>query len=430
MDEQQFDKDIRNILENSPPFEVTEQAVTDMNARINQAYGLRRWWIPWWWWVPLLVLPFAVGTTYFFVKFQNLNKKLDEINLRLSLNQNDTITHNYIVYHYDTVYSKVSLTEGGEQRFKAQNSWPSYRSQGENSWTGQHPFTTTIPSFYPDNPEGNAVNYRLLDQIESGKVTLTDLKRTLDFIEEVNDIDTRSWTNLIAISRSRTPYLPTTNFIKEKALLSFSPIHFSIGHAKRLRTPLVEGIQLGGFFGLATLTEYSNSPVWEANVDLLFSRKLKMRTGFQQIAIDFEEKEEDHFDQYPLVQPDNPGDELEEIKVNYALARVPLRIIYTFASRKSIRPYIGIGFSGIKAIRPKLKYEFSGSAGEYYKMQTFDIPSISINNFEFGVGLEFYLGKGINASLEGYRFQNFDKNLEQINRLSHLGGKVGLHYSF
>lgn len=428
MDEQNFDKDIRNILENGPPFDPPEQAIMDMKERLDQAYGRSKWWIPWWWWIPLLILPFAGGMIYFIIKFQILNHKLDEITLQLNATQTDTTTQHYTIYHYDTVYTKVIITQGGEQPIKAHNQWMTNNQSWTPVWASSDPFTTAVPSFYTNRNQGG-LGSPLLEQIRSGRLKLADFRPEISSPTEnkVSAIDTRSWEPLFPLGQPNISFLEGRLFKQVGISPSFN---FSVQKIKPIRKPLVEGVQLGFFGGLAPLSEYANAIVWEANLDLIFSRNWRLRTGFQQIGIDFEEKEADHFDEYPVVEPDNPGDELEEIKASYTFARVPVRVMYTFASRKAIQPYIGIGFSGIKAVRPELEYEFVGNSGEYYKTQAFDIPSWSISNMELGVGLEFYLGKGVNASLEGFRFQNFDKDLELINRLSHFGGKVGLHYHF
>ncbi len=428
MDEHQFDKDLKNILENSPPFEASKQAVDDMRTRLDQAYGRHPWRVPWWWWIPLLILPFASGMIFFFMKFQNLNNKLDDITLQLKSRQIDTITQHHTIYHFDTIYTKTIITQGGEQPFLAPNYWTTNGVSWTANWDNQHPFTAAVPPFFYEPGSLPKSKETLLDQIKNGRITLGDLRFSSSFPEQTeNDIDTRSWSPMHTINGPEPSFLMENGFASEKIR---SVSYFSSPQTRPIRKPLVQGVQLGAFVGTAALEEHLSALIWEANLDLMLSRRWRLRTGFQQIGIEFEEKEDDHFDNYPLISPDNPGDELEEIKANYSFARIPLRLIYTFHSTKSIQPYLGIGISGIRAVRPELQYEFRGSAGEYYRNLSFNMTSVSIKNLEFGVGLEFYLGKGLNASLEGFRFQNFDKNLEQINRISHFGGKVGLHYSF
>ncbi len=430
MDEQKFDKSLKDILENAPPFEPSEEAIGDIRQRLDQAYGRRRWWIPWWWWVPLLILPFASGMIFFFLKFKTLNNKLDEINLQLSVQKIDTITSNYIIYHYDTIYSKVILTQRGEQPFLNPRSFPGNNVYGYEL-PGGRLFNNAVPSIWGTERKFFTNNPSLLKQIESGQITLTDLSQSLPVLSpSEKEIDTRSWDKMEHLFNSYTPSLNGTNFFAEKIQVPYSVLAPPFLKTKPIRRPLVQGVQIGAFAGLAPLTEYSNSLLWELNLDLLFSSRFRLRTGFQNIGINFEEKEEDHFEDYPSVEPDNPGDELKEIKAEYSFMRIPFRFMYTFSSPKSIQPYFGIGLSAIKAIRPELKYEFIGDNEEYYKTFSFSNPGFSIQNVEFGLGLEFYLGSGINVSAEGFRFQNFDSSIEQINQISHFGGKVGLHYTF
>lgn len=427
MDEQQFDKDLKNLLENSPPFEPSEQALEDMKARLDQAYGCKRWWIPWWWWVPLLVLPFAGGMIYFLIKFQTLNNQLNAISLQLKNQQLDTTTHHYTLYHYDTVYTKVIIRKRGEEPLIT----PNYRTTDSPWWSAnwklQNPFTAAVPSFslHPNRPEWST---RLMDQIKNGRLLLADLRQPLSNLEnKEKEIDTRSWLPMDLINGPGSSYLREYSFANEKIQSAF---FFQTPQTRPLRRPLLQGAQLGAFVGAVALVDSPNAFIWEANLDLVLSRRWRVRTGFQQMKIEFEEKEEDHFDEHPLVAPDSPGDELEEIKANYTVARIPVRFIYTFSSQKTIQPYLGVGISGVKSIRPELMYEFRGSSGEYYKTLVFDTPNISLKNLEFVAGLELYLGRGVNLSLEGFRFQNFDRDIEMINRLSHFGGKVGLHYGF
>jgi hypothetical protein len=106
MDEQQFDKRLKEILETPPEFELAPSAMKDMQKRLQASKRKRRGAWVWWLVAALLLLPLLGGMGYLFAQYQKLQQEVDFLSQQSNI-QRDTVLEKQIIYHFDTIYRTV-----------------------------------------------------------------------------------------------------------------------------------------------------------------------------------------------------------------------------------------------------------------------------------------------------------------------------------
>ena len=429
MEDNYFDEKFKNILENPPEFEPGAEAIADMHRRLDGRQDpRRRWLIPLWWLIPLLLLPFLIGNIFFFIKYKNLNQKLNDI----TLHQQDTTNRNFVTYHYDTIYT-VIYQDSIVKRYYEQkitlpqtfdfSYFPNYSSPfGLYGKPGS--------GFNTYNPQPFAFHFsevrnrlwreqNLLDPEEEGGIPAGWSK------EPLADIDGRPFRGLKLPKR----------FLDYKSLLEKSDWEYPEPKVNPIYyfSPQGASVGLSGMpvvVGQGTTASYNGTNLG-ITAALSFREGIELQVGAERLAIGFELKETSTFEDYPILPPDDPMDILKEIYVDFTYFQVPIVFKKHFRLEKNFRPFFGVGMVAQRPLKQQFRYEYIGGAlGEYKKNQSFSEGDFSINNIRGSLGAHYQLGKRISAQAEGVYQYGFDQGIGEYFPLRFGALNLGLKYHF
>lgn len=433
MDEKHFDESLKKILENAPSFEVDEQAIADMRHRLDEAERRKRSGVGWpWWLAALIALPFLITSIFFYLKLQKYQDQVNGETLHLT-QRIDTIIEKHVVYHFDTIYTKVYREMILEPEYVSRNDLGiGQMDRTLGFWdigklrTGPAGLYDRTKSelwqewnYFNNNP---LLNWR--KEANSGNAT-----------ESSEELD---WSQLTAIGGLPLKPLqlpreyywnkgvendwpkPDSTQTKRKInpVYYFMPTGFDLAvHGSPINFVKLPNKSINGFgYGVAGAIQ--------------FGKKVRMRLGAELLKLDFELKNDSDFTIFPSIDPENPNDELKELygKVNYL--QIPLSFQYYFRPEKSLRPYLDVGMIASRPTNQSLRYEFIGTGGEYYLSQSFDNTAFSINNLRTALGFEVLLWKNFYGNVEGFYHYNFEQPEETLLQLRYWGLDLGMKYKF
>ena len=431
MEDNYFDEKLRDIFENPPPFEADEVAIADMKRRLTEGQTKSHRGIAGLWWLlPLAFLPLLLGGFFFHNKYQNLNQKLDELNIQLTHFQQDTITKNYVTYHYDTIYKTIYKDVIIERHFEKSVVPPPHlggfynpystapnlsRSPltdflrsgglgnfGQKGFNSQNPFFQN-ESLLPENSDEQAADFFKNYSPENiGLLSLKTIKpytRFNNLEEKLNDAE---W---------------ETAEIKANPISYFIPKGINVGgnYMPEIRGKADTKTYSGKNFGIATSIE--------------FHKGVELQIGLERMGYKYELKDPATFVNYPTLPPDNSGDFLAELKVNLSSLQIPLVFKKYFRNKKDIKPFVGVGIVAQKPLKQKFIYEYiNGAIGEYKLNQTFNEGEFSINNVRANLGVRYHLSDHFSAQTELLYQHGFDQGVGEYFKLRYFGWNVGLRY--
>lgn len=428
MDEKHFDESFKNILENSPSFEADEQAIAYMRHRLDEAERRKRRGGGWPWWIAAaMALPFLLSSIFFYQKLQQSQKQENGQTLHLTT-QIDTIIHKHVVYHFDTIYTKVYQEVIMEPTFRS-------TELGQTS-----NFSLAFPSFYTSGSQ----NHTGIQGLDHGAYAFHNplldwnLEKSLKTEDGVAEAEELDWSKLTSIGtlplgliRVPRKYYWNTGVANDwpkpdavqiepkiNPIYYFMPTGFKMGiHSSPLNFINLPNKSTNGLgYGIAA--------------ELQFGKHVSMRLGGELLKINFELKNEADFSAFPPIDPENPNDELKELYGNLNYLQIPLSFQYYFRPEKTLRPYLEAGIIASRPTKQSFRYEFIGAGGEYYLNQSIDNTTFSINNLRAAMGFEFLLWKNIYANVEGFYHYNFEQFKGPILQLRYWGVDLGVKYEF
>ncbi|MBX2877004.1 MAG: hypothetical protein KTR30_33100 [Saprospiraceae bacterium] len=436
MGDNYFDEKLKDILESPPEYEPDTLALQDMQKRLRGrgggASGIA--WIPWVLSSVLLLL--LAGGGILFQRLFTLQSKIDRLENQLTTTQTttDTIIHQQIIQHYDTIYTivyqeKYLPVEAALANFPnlyRPNS-PTLFSQGgtRRTLSGQPVLDQGIYSWSLDENR-----YSLLERSPSSSFFTTD-----QFTAEV-EMEEDFWghpampISELKLKQLRTkpswakasvdgPGLPITPYKKStiSPLYYFTPIGLD---AEVAVSPVVlPSHELGG-----------SSYALGAGFGIQLPGNRSLLVGAEWLSMDFDLKAPEQFDRFPILDPEDPTDVLHELKGYFSYLQVPVSLRQVLFTKNNWGAALSIGMVAVKPVRHRLEYEYLNGQGEYKLANNVPTAPFSIRNLRLGLSSQFQLNRkfSLNPALQ---YQHaFEVQEREFFPLTYWSLRLGLKYNF
>ena len=431
----------KKILENHPDFTPSRSDMKDMNNRLdganetNRKNGFGRWWIP------LLFLPLFFATSFLIYKNQKLDTQVQLLQSKLLTIQKDTTQHNFITYHYDTIYKTIHIDEYIERQSKQNYSYQSipvlnYLSDNSRDFLLRSPtiFSNTKNDITLSNPF-----------IYGSSNTFTTLQN-YNIHENLNQSNTNKYKtgdNLKSTSNASNDVSPIAsqfNFLKDKEnvnllLQGVDPMY---EYKKRRRNPLhyfsPKGFRIGlegSPYSLTKIREGKFSPTTSYGIagEIEFNENVRLLLCIRKVNLNFEEKDPIYTSLYPSVMSNDPTDLLRELYISVNQLQVPISLKYLFAKDKNWRPFVSFGLVASRPIQQRFKYKYISTSLEQYQLnQNFRNGVFSINNIQGALGFETNLTPKISTSASLYYLHDFELNIGEYFFHRNAGLNLSLKY--
>lgn len=431
----------KNLLENHPDFEPSKSDINDMQNRLEAADNSNRKNGFGFWWIPLLLLPFIFTTGFLFYQNQQLDHQVQELNSKLSINQQDTFQRNYITYHFDTIYNTTYIDQVIERR--PSNNYPGQKTYNQNK------LSENFRDLMVQNPS-DYFNLKNLNESQSpfiynGSNTFTSLqiynsvKKASQNETATNHPKDRFGNDIISSQNSLfiSQLFPSIEN-KNNANVLLENIFPTFEFKKQRRNPMRHFTPKGFRIGIAG-SPYSLTKVYPENFktansigiegEIDFNKNVKLLLGIRNMRMLFEEKDPNLTALYPSIMPNDPTDVLRELYVTLNQIQVPIMIKYLFPNDKRWQPFFSFGIVANRPFRQKFKHKLiSTSLEEYEVLQNFSAGVFSIKNFEGAFGFETNLTPKISGSANIYYLHDFELGIGEYFLTRNAGLNIGLKY--
>ena len=431
----------KNILENHPDFEASKSDIDNMRNRLDRAHNSNRKNGYGFWWLPLLVLPFIFVTAFLFYQNQKLDHQVQELNSILLTIQKDTIQHNNITYHFDTIYNTTYIDQVVERK--------STRNYQNNTSSVLNYLSDNSRAFVSQTPSDyfKFKNNDLKQQpfIYSSSNTFTSLQ-LYNFAQEKlqsenreNSSKDRFGSSIIA--SQNTPFIsPLFSFLEntiyENVLLENIDPAFEAKKSQKnpIRHFTPKGIQIGisgSPYSLTKIRPEVFRPAFSYGIEseIDFNKNVKLLLGFRKMDMTFEEKDPIFTAIYPSIMPNDPTDQLRELYVSLNQIQVPISLKYLFSNDKKWHPFFSLGIVAIRPLQQKFNYKLiNTSLEEYNIVKKISEGVVSIKNFQGAFGVETNLSSKLSASAEVYYLHDFELGAGEYFLFRNAGLNIGLKY--
>ncbi len=462
MDDRNFDKLLKGILENPPVFRATDKAISDMGKLLEKADKRERFggmvWPPWLL-LPLLLLPFLTASIIYYNKYKKSNKTINELNLQLQQFHTDTITHNFTLYHYDTVYNtiykNVLVEQAGEASIEQANSNLLNTSLSSLGFTPSSHFLVNplslkskgqMPAFAGQETLpgilsfGNGGGFSLAKAnaiLEASSHLLAALKKAGIGEEEKERILTSLEKITILLPGMVYLQFPYNPFLSDDYMIV--PVATSEKKQKKRINPLGYFIPTGFNLGAteSPIAFFMNIPgnsqkshLFGLSAQIKFVRNFRMTLGLEKLNVTFKTESEDDFSNFPMVEPNDPTDKLQDLHGELNYVQIPIGFRYQFKENNKFKPFVGAAMIARTPTNQKFKYEFENTNEEYKLEQTFKSHPFTINSIRASVGFDYNFWKNFNLEVESIYNHDFRMNSFEYVKLKFFGLKFGLNYDF
>ncbi len=436
MGDNYFDEKLKDILESPPEYEPDTLALQDMQKRLRNRGGGTgaRGWIPWV--LSSVLLLFLTGSGILLQRLNSLQAKLTHLEDQLLTAQNisDTIIHQQIIQHYDTIYTTIYR----EKYLPAETALASFpnlyrptfpRLLGQpgiaRSSHGQPVLNQGIYSWSLDENR-----YSLLERSPSSSFFTTDslmaeVGEEVDFwAEPMNPVGSMSlrflrsqptWTK----ASVQGPSLPIRPYKQStiSPLYYFTPVGLAVqGNV----TPLVlPSHDLGG-------TSFS----FGGGLAIKLPQQRSLVVGADWLSINFDLKEPEQFEPFPILDPEDPADVLHELKGYFSYLQVPLSLRQQLFTSKTWSAAVSVGMVAVKPVRHRLEYEYLNGQGEYKLFINEPTAPFSIRNLRLGLESQIQLNRRLSFTPELQYQHAFDTQELEFFPLRYWSLRLGLQYDF
>ncbi|MCB0644973.1 MAG: hypothetical protein KDC44_25180, partial [Phaeodactylibacter sp.] len=191
---------------------------------------------------------------------------------------------------------------------------------------------------------------------------------------------------------------------------------------------------LAGLYGQALLVPAGSSTTggWTAglNMELQFPRRQFLELNGDWTGHLLYAKDPATISQYPMVPPNDPLDELHELKGNLQFLQLYTGIGQRFRPDKKLQPMVSLGIAGIRNFRQAIRYEYYSANGEYKLNENFRNKDWSWSNVRLGTGIDWQLADRLSLHSRLSYQHNFDKNVAAFIPLKYWTIRLGLNYHF
>ena len=411
MNEKDFDKIMKGILENPPEFPVDPQAKVAMQGHLD-AQAKSSTTRPWLRYVAaLLLIPLF---TYGWSLHRKLNYSYDKIATleeqisQLDQSTRDTIIKKEIVYQRDTVIKVITQAIANPAMIAEK--------------------AVNLPSFstFPTTDQKGQIFQEALS------VQPNDLLRGLQEIRtKLKQEEKQDWAKTALASIDNSPFtelsppeeidpLLNMDFVmypaqQQKNNWHFRPIAWSVGPVLGLGHHDLEiGQQdLGLSLGLRGFIHFGN--------------RLSLSLGAQVLSLHALIEDEGKTNNFPYLSPTNPSDNFEHLDIELTAFQFPVGFQYLFTQHKKFNPFIGAGLVVNKghSVQYEYKYE-TATQSEYYLNLNEEDDILSANTFFARAGLMIDLHDNWSVQVEAN--YNFDRPNEESYQFSSI--RTALMYNF
>lgn len=430
MDENYFDKKLKDILESPPSFEPDANAMQLMQQRLRAAQSPTKRRGIWPWFLSLFLLLFLLGGGILYSQQKVLTAQVTSLHHQLSLITRDTVVEKQIIHHFDTIYTTVyrekyirltrpnytqHLSESSLGDYSYSNpifSYSGYSRKGLLSWS----LGKRLISLLDENPDSS-----FLDQ-DSSK--LTAVLQLDPFAEVLSPIDRLLFGELARLNATNTLSAKEEGqsplAISEKGvnpLYYFTPT--GLKGQFHLSPLLLPSGDLGG-------TSFEIGAALE--IELPQYRTLEL--GAEWLGTNFEIKDPGKFARFPILDPTDPADVLHELKGALSYLQLRASIRQVLFPKHRWKPHLSVGFVAYRPIRQELTYEYLNGSGEYDLRSVLKGGSFLARNLRLGLGAEIPLSKKMNL-LNSIQYQHdFSNDATQFFALQYWALNFGINYNF
>ena len=375
MGDNYFDEKLKDILESPPEYEPDTLALQDMQKRLRGrnggASGIT--WIPWILSSVLLLLLTAGG--FLLQRVSSMQSSLDHLENQLTTAQTtrDTIIHQQIIQHYDTIYTiiyreKYLPVEEALASFPSlyRPAFPRLLSQPgiAGSLTGQPVYDQGIYSWSLDKNR-----YSLLERSPSSGFFATDSLA----VEREEEVD--FWASPAASVEVRSlKYLRTQPSWAKVAVdgpgLPIEPCKKSAISPLYYFTPI--GLAVQGNVAPVTLPSHDlggTSYSLGGGFAIKLPQERSLVVGMDWLSMNFDLKDPEQFEPFPIVDPEDPSDVLHELKGYFSYVQIPVSLRQQLFARRTWSTALNVGMVAVKPVRHRLVYEYLNGQEEYKIIQ-------------------------------------------------------------
>lgn len=431
MDDNYFDKKIKNILNAPPEFGLDPMSMMDMEKRLipfNTKEKNRQQTLAWW---LLLFLPLFAGGFYFFTSYQNLNNQVQLLTEHINNIQQDTLKHQYITYRYDTIYTtiykekiiertvvKKTEKENFSQKYVGiKNTYFNLNPNSRNSLISHWSLGLNGPVLLNRGPNSSFFNPNKKEKNipkETASVSFKGERIPLLNLDLLQTKEKSKFKNPNNIPDAETAL--GDNQINP--LFYFTPIGFNAGiNYAPFISSNIDGYQKGTTIGI--------------NGEIEFVENVNLTIGIERLNKQAEVKDQQATSSiYPIILPADPTDILHEVKANLSYLQIPVGIKKSFFNKNKTRPFISFGLVAIRPYQQKFIYEYINSLGEYKTPFNLSDGEFKVNSWRAGLGVQRTLLKDINAHIGMYYQKRNNIEKGEYFPLKYIGLDVGLKHGF
>jgi len=437
--ENNFEDNIKKALNQPPEFPVDATAWSSISQRLEAPVvpvqsNRDRWiWLP----IALCMLGLASVAGYYFAQYQNTVEKLNEIENVKSMTtvHYDTIYQKHVTIVYDTIYNNIISNSSKRNKSKG-NLYSDFRNNLNSDYFSNKNFTQLqinafdTPSYFSSaSIQSRWEGYHLQpSQISSEK-----------------SISNYSISKLIP-SAFDYVYSLSDNDIDELNELDFSEIKYKKKKRFLFRTMKPDRLNVGFYAGINNNQVFDLPTVEQENysvglmTELGFGNRLSWVIGldyhYQDRKLIYDENNPFDLSPFPDVPPQNPSDELIQIKNDITAINIPIGFKYSFLPTKKIQPYFGLGFLTRKIVGTGGKFLFMGNQnGITYDYElvrkNFLLTEFNWRNLYGSIGAQARLSNNWKWFIEGkYQYSLPQNNISKLEQLKLWSGNAGLKYQF
>ncbi len=436
MGDNYFDEKLKDILESPPEYEPDTLALQDMQKRLRGrgggASGIA--WVPWILSSVLLLL--LTGGGFLLQRLSNMQSKLDHLENQLTTAQttNDTIIHQQIIQQYDTIYT-IIYREKYLPVEEALASFPSlYRPASPRllsqpgiarSLSGQPVFDQGMYSWSLDENR-----YSLLERSPSSGFFATDSLA----LETQGEED--FWATPAASVRSgRLKYLRTQpSWVKASVEGPGLPI---VPYKKSTISPLYYftpvGAAVQGSFTPLVLPSHElggSSFSFGGELAIKLPQERSLVIGADWLSMNFDLKNPEQFEPFPILDPEDPSDVLHELKGYFSYLQIPVSLRQQLFERKTWNTALKVGMVAVKPVRHRLEYEYLNGLGEYKLFSNEPTAPFSLRNLRLGLEGQIQLNRRLSFNPELQYQHAFETQELEFFQLNYWSLRLGLQYDF
>jgi len=392
--ENNFENKIKEVINHPPEFPVDGEAWASISQRLKTPSTPIRERSYQWFWIPLAL-------NNIFKNHNNLivNQKTTSTNTSLSdLIFNNNNSSNYF-YNQKNPFQFINTPTSERSSYfsnaSIQNRWKDYQERLSNKSSEK-----LIANF--GTTKLNSATFGYVNSNSN------------PHLEDLDDLDFSD----IKFENKKWKY----------RLQTMKPDRFALG----FRTGI--GYNFGFDFPNSEQNNYANG----LEAEIGFGNQLSWVIGLDYQVQDLKLNHDDNigFDLslYPEILPQDPTDELEQIKNEFISINIPIGFKYSFLPSQKIQPYLGFGFLTRKIIASKGKFKFEQTIGngEYEIIEdNFLLTEFDWQNLWGNLGAQVSVYNQWRFFVEGrYQFNLSQEDFSRFEQNQLFSGNAGLKYHF